>query len=51
MEVDNEEGVVGLDLLAAFVLLALDAAIATREFGPKAFRDVGDVPARVAADS
>jgi len=44
VEVDHEEGLVGLDFLATFVLLALDAAIATGEFSTESIGDIGDVP-------
>ena len=47
VEVDDEESVVGLDLLAALVLLALDPAVAPREFSTKAVGDMVDVPSRV----
>jgi hypothetical protein len=46
VEVDNEERVVWQDLLAAFVLLALDPAVAPSEFGTEAVGDMVDVPSR-----
>jgi len=44
VKVDNEESVVRLDLLAAFVLLALDPAVAPSEFGTETVGDMVDVP-------
>lgn len=44
MEVDNEECFGGADFLAAFVFLALDAAVAAGEFGSEGLGDVVQVP-------
>jgi len=46
VEVDNEESVVRQDLLAAFVLLALDPAVAPSEFGTEAVGDMVEIPSR-----
>jgi hypothetical protein len=47
VEVHHEERLVGQDLLAALVLLLLDATVAAGEFGAQGVGDLGDVPCRV----
>jgi len=44
VEVDNEESLGGLDVLAAFVFLALGAAIAAGELGAESRGNTGDLP-------
>jgi len=45
VEVYDEEGLVGLDLAAALVLLALDAAVPAGELGADCVGNVGNLPA------
>ena len=44
MEVDNEESLGGLDVLAALILLALGTAIAAGELGAERLGDIGNLP-------
>lgn len=44
VEVDNEESLGGLDVLAALILLALGTAIAAGELGAERLGDIGNLP-------
>ena len=44
MEVDDEEGLRGLDVLAALIFLALGAPVAAGKLRAKSLGDVGNFP-------